>query len=377
MDEHSTASPEALPRVHRHVLIVDDEAHIRRILARWLEAGGYACKAAAAAGPACEILQQGAFSLVLADIGLPGMSGMDLLSLVRRRFPHVAVVMATAVDDRRTAVRALELGAYGYIVKPFDKNEVMVKVANALEHRRLALESRDYERFLDARIWEQTEDTHKSFEAVALRLMAAQEARHDDNALHIRRVGLYAEAIGRQVGYSKEQAQMLRVAASLHDIGNISVPDSVLLKPGEFSPEDREAIKTHTSAGGRVFQGTSVPLFDLASDVALCHHEWWDASGYPRGLSGRHIPVEARIAEVADVYDALTHDRAHRSSLRDEEALTLMADESGTHFDPDTLAAFFRTLPEIRTIRRRIDDEPGAPWLRADPGPERGCNRDL
>ncbi len=359
MGEYSTASSEARPRARQRVLIVDDEVHIRRLLARWLEAGGYACKAAAAAGQAWELLQQGAFSLVLADIRLPGMSGMDLLSVVRRRFPHVVVVMATAVDDRRTAVRALELGAYGYIVKPFDKNEVMVKVANALERRRLALESRNYERFLDARIWEQTENTRKSCEAVALRLMAAQEARHDDNASHIRRVGLYAEAIGRQAGCSKEQTEMLRVAASLHDVGNISVPDSVLLKPGEFSPGEREVMKTHTSVGGRVLQGTSVPLFDLARDIALCHHEWWDGSGYPRGLSGEHIPAAARIAEVADVYDALTHDRAHRRSLRDEEALTLMADESGTHFDPDILAAFLRTLPEIRTIRQRVDKGPG------------------
>ncbi len=339
------------------LLIVDDESQVCRLLARWLEPAGFECAQAANAEQALELLEANTFSLLIADIRLPGKSGIELLSTTRQRFPDVAVIMVTAVDDRKTAILALELGAYGYVIKPFEQNEVIINVISALERRRLALESRDYERSLEQRVREQTEDVRISRREICLHLMAAQQYHHDETGAHIRRIGRYAEVLAGRMGYYEEQAEMLCLAAPLHDVGKIAVPDTVLLKPGELTQDERDTMKTHTTIGGRILEGSTVPLVNMSRDIALRHHEKWNGSGYPDGLLGEDIPEPARIVAVLDVYDALLHDRVYRPAVSEEEALEIITDGRGSHFDPRVVDVFMQVLPELRRIREELKEQ--------------------
>ena len=341
------------------ILLVDDEPHIRGILSRWLSDAGYECAQAPTAEEAWDTLQNGDFHLLVSDVVMPDMSGMELLSKVRQARPDVAVLMVTAVDDRETTTRALRLGAYGYIIKPFDEDEVLININNALERRRLVLASEAYEQRLEETVRTQTAEIRESREEIALRLIAAQEYRHDETGAHVRRIGLYAEALARALNRSEETAEMLRQAAPMHDVGKIGIPDAILLKPGDLSADEWEVMKTHAEIGGRILEGTHIPMLQAAAQIAVAHHEKWDGSGYPKGLAGDDIPETARIVAAADVYDALVSSRVYRPALPEEEALDIMAKGRNRHFDPEILDCFMSILPEIRRIRQETRDRAG------------------
>ena len=334
------------------ILIVDDETYVRDVLSRMLSAEGYECDTAPDADEALRLLERDSYSLMVSDIMMPGKSGIELLTTARERHSDVAVVMITAVGDRETAIRALRLGAYAYVIKPFDHNEIIINVANALERRRLVLASKAYENGLEEKVREQTQAIRVSREEIAMRVMAAQEFRHDETGAHVRRIGLYAEIIGKKMGLVREYAEMLRLAAPMHDVGKIGVPDAILLKPGKLTEEEFETIKTHTTIGGEILEGSSILLINVARDIALYHHEKWDGSGYPQGRSGEHIPQTARIVAVVDVYDALVHDRVYRPAMSEEDALEIMSDGKGSHFDPDVFDSFLEVLPQLRRHSR-------------------------
>ncbi len=340
------------------ILIVDDEPYVREILSRWLEREGYQCSTAASADEACEQLGHGDFALLVSDIVMPGRSGIDLLAAVTQEFPGVAVVMATAVDDRKTAIQALEIGAYGYIVKPFERNEVVINVVNALERRRLVLASQQHEERLEDRVREQTEDIRQSREEILLRLLAAQEFRHDETGAHVRRIGLYAEALARTMARPDDDAETLRLAAPMHDVGKIGIPDAILQKPGKLDDDEWDVMKTHTTIGARILEGTGISLLNTAEQIAAAHHEKWDGSGYPSGLSADEIPEPARIVAVLDVYDALVNDRVYRPAVPEQDALAIMDRGRGTHFDAEIYGAFRAALSQLRAIRERLRDRP-------------------
>ena len=346
----------ATSRPPERLLIVDDDPGVREVLYRWLIDEGYPCECAGSAEEALELLRPGAFALVVADIGLPGKSGVELLREVRDRLPDTAVMMVTALTDRLTAIRALELGAYGYLIKPFERNEVVINVVNALERRRLVLQSEAYGRRLEEKVRQQTSDLRVSHEEISLRLIAAQEYRHDETGAHIRRIGLYAEAVGRRMGYPRELTEMLRLAAPMHDVGKIGIPDSILLKKGKLDPGEWEIMKTHTTIGARILKGSAIELLNLSREIALCHHEKWDGSGYPNGLAGDDIPEAAHVVAILDVYDALVHERVYRPAFPEEKALGIMREGSGTQFRPALLDLFLEMLPELRRIRQQIKD---------------------
>jgi putative two-component system response regulator len=354
--EHMRSSEFVQPTPSERVLVVDDEGYVREILCRWLRSEGYDCEAAASAEQAWELLQQESFALVVTDIMMPRKSGMDLLNMVGRDMPDVAVVMVTAADDRRTAIGALERGAYGYVTKPFEGNEIIINVVNALERRRLVMASREYERGLEERVREQTEEIRTSREEIVLRLIAAQEYRHDETGAHIRRIGLGAEAMAGRAGYSREGAEMLRLAAPMHDVGKIGIPDAILAKPGKLTPEEWEVMKRHTTIGAEMLGQTTIPLLELAREIALSHHEKWDGSGYPEGLSGRQVPRSARIVAVLDVYDALVHDRVYRPAMPEDEALAIVAEGRAKHFDPELYDIFVELLPRIRQLSEELPE---------------------
>jgi putative two-component system response regulator len=339
-----------------NILIVDDEPDVCVLLSRWLTSEGYSCDTANKGEMAVQLLEQKEFDLVVSDIMMPGMSGIDLLTVVRSLFRDTAVVMVTAVDERKTAVLALELGAYGYVIKPFDRNEILISVVNALERRRLTLLSQEYEKSLEAKVEERTAQVRQREEQIILRLVSASEYRDDETGAHIQRIGLYSSKMARELGWGPQAVEDIRVAAPMHDVGKLGIPDRILQKPGKLTPEEFEVMKTHTLIGGRILDDPDIPLLRIAKEIALSHHEKWDGSGYPCGLAGEVIPEAGRIVAVVDVYDALVSDRVYRPALLEDEALSLMKIGKGKHFDPKILDCFLDLLPEIRRIREEVKE---------------------
>jgi putative two-component system response regulator len=336
------------------ILVVDDEPYICDLLDRWLTAEGYRCTSATSGETALNLFAGKKFDLVVSDITMPGMSGIDLLKAIKTISIDTAVIMATAVDDRQTAILALQLGAYGYSIKPLDRNELLITVANALERRRMTLVMREYERGLEQKVLERTAQVRQREEQIILRLVSASEYRDDETGAHIQRIGLYSSVMARELGWGPQAVDDIRLAAPMHDVGKLAIPDRILQKPGKLTPEEFEVMKTHTLIGGRILDNPDIPLLRIAKEIALSHHEKWDGSGYPCGLAGEVIPEAGRIVAVVDVYDALVYARVYRPAVPEDQVLSLIAEGKGKHFDPKILECFFDLLPEIRRIRSEI-----------------------
>ncbi len=231
-------------------------------------------------------------------------------------------------------------------------------LGDAYEHRKQALQSareslliREY---LEDEVRRRTADIRKREEEIALRLVWASESRDEETGAHIRRLGRFSEAIARALGWPPDQVDDIRIAATMHDIGKIGIPDRILLKQDQLSFEEYEIMKAHTKIGANILDGSDVPLLQMAREIALCHHERWNGTGYPRGLKGDRIPESARITTVADIFDALINKRVYKPPFDEEKALGIMTAESGTTFDPRIFDCFLRILPEIRKISRTV-----------------------
>ncbi len=361
------------------ILIVDDESYIREILSRWLEAAGYQCVTVASAEDAWKMLSVNdellaGFTLLISDILMPGKSGIELLALARERHPDVAVIMVTGVDDRTTAIESLRLGAYGYVIKPLDENDLIINVTNALERRRLALQARQYQEFLEEEVRARTADIRQREEEIALRLVSAAESRDKATGDHIRRIGLYSASLAKALGWKQQRVDDIRVAATMHDIGKIGISDGLMLKPDKYTAEEFEVVKKHTEIGAAILGGSDIPLLQMAEEIALYHHEKWNGSGYPRGLAGEEIPESARLVAIVDAYDAIKEPRIYDPARSEEEALAMMIEERGTHFDPRILDCFARILPEIRPIPHQVISEKGlASDSQLPPFPTQSC----
>lgn len=339
------------------ILIVDDEPYVCDLLARWLTADGYNCASAFDGQTALRLLETHEFHLVVSDIMMPGLSGLDLLKIIKKRFPKVAVLMVTAVDDRKTGILTLELGAYGYIIKPFERNEILINVASALERREMALLSQQYELNLSEHAHRHDlEIRHR--DEIVLRMISASGRPHGETGGHIRRVGRYASALAKAVasGWTLRALEEIGVAAAMHDAGKIGISHRILHKPGKLTSEEFDIMKTHTQIGKRILGDYDSPLLRMAGDIAFSHHERWDGTGYPQGLAGEAIPESARIVAVVEVYDALINKRLYRPAFPEKEALSMMTEQSGKHFDPRIFDAFMGILSEIRRISDEIRD---------------------
>jgi len=338
------------------ILVVDDEPSVREILSQWLTLSGYSCSMADSGDSAMDVLKERKFDLVVSDITMPGMSGVHLLALIRQSYPDVAVIMVTAVDDRATATHALELGAYGYVIKPFHENEILINVANALERRRLTLLSQEYDRSLELQVRERTQDVRDREREIIFRLISAAGYRDDETGEHVKRIGLFSATMARALGWDAQAADDISLAAPMHDIGKIGVPDGILLKPGKLDKDEIKIMRMHSEIGAGILAGSDVPLIRLAQEIALSHHEQWNGSGYPRGLAREAIPESSRIVAIVDLYDALVNRRVYRPAFPEEKALEIMAEGRGEHFEPRLFDCFVELLPEMRRIRERFKD---------------------
>ena len=338
------------------ILVVDDEVLVGEVICEWLKSDGYACDSTTGVVEALEQFQQKDYDLLISDIMMPDVSGIELLNQVRQLYPDLAVVMATAVDDRDTANKALELGADGYVIKPFHMNEFLINIANILEKKRLSLESCKYKEILEEKVRERTADVRRREEEIALRLISATGCRDGETGEHIKRMGLYSVVMARALGWDEESIDFIKVGAPMHDVGKIGIPDGVLRKPCRLSSEEFSVIREHPKIGATILGGSDIPLLQMAVDIALCHHERWDGTGYPCGLSGEEIPEAARLVAIVDVYDALCHDRVYRKSYNEADAIAIMDEKRGTHFDPEMYDCFRDSLPGIRRIRQDCED---------------------
>ncbi len=355
------------------ILIVDDEEPTRRMLGHLLESHHYTCVLAGDAYEARKRLGGEEFALILCDVNMPGESGLELVRHVLKEHPRTAAVMVTGLDDHHLANVALELGAYGYIIKPFESNEVLINVANALRRRRLEIENEAHRERLEQTVQERTaalrlaiqrleqaqKEIRLSREETIQRLAIAAEFRDNATAQHIRRMSHYCELLARRYGLNAERCELIRIASPMHDIGKIGTPDHILLKPGKFTSEEFDAIRRHTEMGYRILAGSEAELLKLAALIALTHHEKFDGSGYPRGLAGDAIPLEGRIAAIADAFDALTTKRVYKPAFPPEQAIDLMRQQRGMHFDPDLLDIFVGSMADALAIMGQYNDGEG------------------
>ena len=340
------------------VLVVDDQACVRKLVARWLSDEGYQCAEASSAQAALEHLRGHETHLVTLDVRMPGGSGTGLLRQIAAAYPDTSVIMITGLEDAQRAIEALTHGACAYLLKPVKREELIFHARRALERRQLILEKHEYTRRLEDRVREQTATIRRSQEETIQRLLSALLWRDEETGMHIRRTGLLSELLARAAGWSVAEAETIRLAAPMHDVGKIGIPDAILRKSGPLTPEESRVMQGHTIIGARILVRSDAPVLRMAEEIALNHHEQWDGGGYPAGLAAYAIPESARIVAVVDVYDALSHERVYRPALPEEKILTIMQQGAGTHFDPHLLALFFSQFAEMSHVCEEHPDEP-------------------
>ena len=350
------------------ILVVDDEEPARRLLVRLLEQAGYEAVAVAGCNEALLHAATEPVALVITDLDMPGRSGLDLIRDLTRDHPDVATLMVTGKGDRTIATSVLETGAYGYMTKPIDPDEVTINVFNALRRRALELENRrnrdkleDMVRTRTSELWQNSleleqalADLRTSQEETVQKLALVAEMRDDETADHNFRMSRYCGLLAERAGLDRQRSETIRLASLMHDIGKVGLPEHIVGKPGPLTSEEREIVQQHAEHGYKILRESDSDLLQTAATIAYSHHEWWDGSGYPRGLQGADIPVEGRIAAIADVFDALTSDRPYRKARPLTEAVEIMRAERGTHFDPMLLDLFLADLHGALRIMQKF-----------------------
>ena len=339
------------------ILIVEDDRQAQSLLATMLEEAGYRWDVVADAASARRSCAAQEYELLLADMELPDGTGLDLVADVCERSPDTAAVMVAAVDDPELADRALELGVYGYMLKPLSATEVLIALRGALQRRRMGIENRAQRETLEQIVRARTAALERSATRLKLsreetvrRLSRAVEYRDEETGGHTERMSAYSALLAGKLGLDDES---IRIASPMHDVGKVALPDHMLLRPGALSHEERIEMERHTLIGYQILAGSGSALLELGASIALTHHEKWDGTGYPRGLVGPQIPIEGQVAAVADVFDALTSDRPYRKAFAMQQAVEIMKGERGKHFDPRLVDLFFENMDQLAEIRNR------------------------
>lgn len=343
------------------ILIVDDEESNLRLLRRILERGGYNNVVGVTSGSNIDRLVKDVDPhLVLLDLHMPPPDGFAILETLRERIsgPSLLCVLVLTGDlSPESKRRALQLGARDFLNKPFDATEAMLRIRNLLETKFLYRRLEEQNGQLERRVDERTSELQQSQNEILERLARTAEIRDDETGRHTHRVGVLSGAIAHALGLGDQFVELIVRAAPLHDVGKIGIPDAILLKPGSLTDAETQVMRSHTVIGARILSGGKSEVMQMAEKIALSHHERWDSDGYPHGLFGTEIPIEARIVTVADCVDALTHNRPYRMSWPLVKALDEIERCSGSHFDPDVVAALMSS-----DCRRRIIASPPQPW---------------
>jgi response regulator RpfG family c-di-GMP phosphodiesterase len=343
----------------RDILIVDDDRQVRDVLHQIFLSAGYTCHLAEDGPNGLGVFTAARPPLVVTDLKMPGMSGIELLEKIRRTDQDAAVIVLTGAADVKTAIDSLKLGAYDFIMKPVNVEELLIAADRALERRELLIERRAYQELLEHRVEQATRDLsaayhelEETYRSTLEALGSALDTRDIGTEAHSRRVHGYALATARAFGVAPAMMRDLAHGVLLHDIGKIGIPDAILLKPGPLTPDEWTIMRRHPDIGKRLIEG--IPFLRGAVPIVYSHHEKWDGSGYPLALKGEDIPLGARIFSVVDAFDAMTFDRPYSRAVPFEAAKSEIKRCAGTHFDPAVVAAFLQ-VPEtlLDEIRRR------------------------
>lgn len=363
-----------------HILIVDDEPKNLKIAKMLLKSEGF--KNVTILSDSLEALpwiEQNNPDIVLLDVMMPGKDGLTILEELRhdKNASDVPVIVLTSLDDSATKRKTFELGAQDFVNKPFEAYELIARVSNILKVKIYSDILKDQNKYLEEKVAERTKQLHDAYVEMIRRLGRASEYKNNETGKHVLRVSFVSEILATDLGLPPDQIELISHASTMHDLGKIGIPDSILLKPAKLTDEEWEIMTKHCRIGADMFITTlddpeeaksiekldlksldkqTVPLLHMAAVIALTHHEKWDGSGYPLGLKAEEIPIEGRITAVADVFDALVSKRAYKKAYDLDRCLEIIKQLSGSHFDPQITDAFFRTIGKIEEIHKKYND---------------------
>jgi putative two-component system response regulator len=361
-----------------NILVIDDEEGLRRSLCAYLEDLGYDALEAGNGLEGLEILRQNIPDLaaVIVDLNMPVLDGYGFLRQAREETPELPVIVLSGVGVVDDALQAVRLGAWDFLTKPLHNFSILEHtLGKVMEKARLIRENREYQTNLEELVRQRTAELERTRRQIMHRLSRAAEYKDNETGHHVIRVGEIAAVLAEALGMDETSCTNLRECAPLHDIGKIGVPDEILLKPGKLDPAEWKVMQQHCMFGCEILGPLTSKeeahsscedwaaksedgneLLDLARMLALLHHERWDGTGYPFGLSGEDIPIKARIVAVVDTYDALASERPYKKAFPEEKCLEIIRESAGSHFDPRVVDVFFQNIERIRTIRRKWSD---------------------
>lgn len=306
------------------------------------------------------------FDAILLDLEMPVMNGFETLQILKRsdRYREIPVIVITADQDE--VIKTLALGANDFMAKPYNPDELRLRVMNHVRSKKLNDLAKDMNSVLETEVVKKTAALQKALELskeaeyeISLRLGVAAEFRDLETGMHTRRISTLSHALGKLAGMAEDEAELLRFASPLHDVGKIGVPDRILLKPGKLDKNEFEIMKGHTVIGGKILADAGrYPLLEAGRIIALQHHERWDGNGYPSGIYGTDVHIFARIVSIVDVFDALTSERPYKKAFSLDKTQAIMMDGLSTFFDPDLLQLFFENLDKFVKIKDELRDEP-------------------